>query len=113
MVLPPGPVLPGRDYLWRADEGKDGEGRRTSLDDVPVDALPLPDATPPGPPPAVPELGDWLQPSKPFDQYDMGMLLGGHPNAVGVCWTRNPETGQMEQRTIMRGEPSPWPFAFA
>ncbi len=34
-------------------------------ENIDVAALPLPDATPPGPLPAVPELGDWLTPQKP------------------------------------------------
>lgn len=105
--LRPSPLrLPplSRDYLWRVGEDEE----EPSLDEVPVDALPLPDASPPGPLPAVPELGDWLTPTKPSDQFDLGMLIGGHPDAVGLSWTHDPETGQMVKRIIMRGERPSW-----
>lgn len=68
---------------------------------MPVDALPLPDDTPPGPLPSVPALGNWLEPAEPASQ------LGGpmkHLDVVGFSCERDPQTGQMVQRNILRGD---------
>ena len=91
-----------RDYLWRTGEDEKEPGPA----DVPLDALPLPDAIPAGeplPPEAVAALRDsnWLAPQKPVT--DIGDMLG-MPGAVGLRLTRHPQTGLMEQEYILRGE---------
>lgn len=94
-----------QDFMWQA-----GDDEAAQPENIDVEALPLPDTTPPGPLPPVPELGDWLMPCKPVT--DIGAELFGVPGATGFFVSFDPVTGERTERVLKRGEQPPFPFAF-
>lgn len=65
-----------------ATRSQAGSEEAAAPEGVDVEALPLPEATPLGPLPAVPELGNWLTPQKPDTWVCLpGLLRCGAPPA--------------------------------